>query len=49
MFRIFSWAFDYGNIFLKSKTNMDKDKKENFGTEKVKKSLDFRSDSIRRV
>ena len=35
MIRIFALAFDYGNIFSKSKTNMDKNKKENFRMEIV--------------
>ena len=38
MIWIFAWAFDYGNIFSKSKTNMDEDKKENFRMEIVKKA-----------
>ena len=33
--------FDYGNIFLKSKTNVDEDKKENFRMKTVKKGLVF--------
>ena len=36
--RIFIQAFDYGNIFSKSKTNMDEDKKEFFRMKIVKKS-----------
>ena len=28
MIRILAQAFDFGNIFLESKTNMDQDKKE---------------------
>ena len=38
MIRIFAEAFGYGNIFSKSKTNMDKDKKEKFRMEIVKKA-----------
>ena len=41
MIRIFAYAFDFGNIFLKSKTNIDEDKKENFRMEVVKKGLVF--------
>ena len=41
MIRIFAKAFDYGNIFSKSKANMDEDKKEIFGMEIVKKGLVF--------
>ena len=37
MILIFAYAFDYGNIFSKSKTNTDKDKKEIFRMEIVKK------------
>ena len=33
MIRILAQAFDFGNIFLESKTNMDQDKKENFRME----------------
>ena len=39
MISIFARAFDLGNIFLKSKTKMDEDKKENFRMEIVKKAL----------
>ena len=39
MIRILAQAFDFGNIFLESKTNMDQDKKENFRMEIVKKDL----------
>ena len=46
MIRIFAQAFVYGNIFSKSKTNMDDDKNENFRIEIVKKRLDFRSERI---
>ena len=46
MIRIFAQAFVYGNIFSKSKTNMDDDKNENFRIEIVKKRLDFRSETI---
>ena len=49
MIRIFAKAFDCGNIFLKSKTNIDEDKKENFRMEKNFKKLGLRSNSIRRV
>ena len=49
MIRLFAQVFDFGNIFLKSKTNMGEDKKENFGMEIVKKRLGFRSHSICRV
>ena len=49
MIRIFAKAFDCGNIFLKSKTNIDEDNKENFRMEKNLKRLGLRSDSIRRV
>ena len=38
--------FDYGNIFLKSKTNVDEDKKENFRMKTVKKRPGFCNDSI---
>ena len=38
MVRIFAKTFDYGNIFSKSKTNMDEEKKGNFRTEIVKKA-----------
>ena len=41
MIRIFAQAFVYGNIFSKSKTNMDDDKNENFRIEIVKKGLIF--------
>ena len=41
MIWIFAYAFDFGNIFLKSKTNIDEDKKENFRMEVVKKGLVF--------
>ena len=41
MIRILAWAFDYGNIFSKPKTNMDKDKKEIFRMEIVKKGFIF--------
>ena len=37
MIRIFAQIFDYVNIFLKSKTNMDEDKKEIFRIEIIKK------------
>ena len=38
MIQIFSYAFNYDNIFLKSKINMhQQDKKGNFQMEKVKK------------
>ena len=37
MILIFAYAFDYGNIFSKSKTSTDKDKKEIFRMEIVKK------------
>ena len=40
--------FDYGNIFSKSKTNRDEDKKENFIRIVIVK-LGFRKDSIYRV
>ena len=43
MIRIFAWAFDCRNIFSKSETNMDEDKKENFRMEIVKKGLVFTS------
>ena len=46
MIQIFTGRFDYGNKFLKSKTNMDDDKNENFRIEIVKKRLDFRSETI---
>ena len=38
---MFPKTFDFGNIFSKSKTNMDKDKKKNFWMEMVKKGLIF--------
>ena len=41
-------TFDYDNIFSKSKTNMDEDKKENFIRIEIVK-LGFRGDSICRV
>ena len=41
MNRIFASAFSFGNILLKSKANMDEDKKENFRMEIVKKGLVF--------
>ena len=41
MIRIFSQAFDFGNIFSKSKTDMDEDKKQKFRMEVVKKVLVF--------
>ena len=41
MIPIFAKAFDFGNIFSKSKTNIDEDKKENFRMEVVKKGLVF--------
>ena len=41
MVRIFAQAFDFGNIFSKSKTNVDEDKKENFRIEVVKQGLVF--------
>ena len=37
----FAQALDCGNIFPKSKTNMDEDKKENFTIEIIKKGLVF--------
>ena len=39
MIRMFALAFNFGNIFSKSKTNMDEDKKERFRIEIVKKGL----------
>ena len=41
MVRIFALAFNFGNKFSKSKTNMDEDKKEKFRMEIVKKDLVF--------
>ena len=38
MIPTFAYAFDFGNIFSKSKTNIDEDKKENFRMEFVKKA-----------
>ena len=38
-------TFDYGNTFLKSKKNMDEDKKENFIRMEISK-LGFCRDSI---
>ena len=53
MIPIFAYVFDCRDIFSKitskSNTNVDKDKKQNFGMELVKKRLDLRSDSTRRV
>ena len=37
MIRILAQGFDFGNIFSKSKINMDEDKKENFRMEIVRK------------
>ena len=44
-----SYDYDYGNIFSKSTTNMDENKKKNFRMEIDKKRFDFRKDSIYRV
>ena len=41
MIRIFAKAFDFGNIFSESKTDIDEDKKEHFRMEVVKKGLVF--------
>ena len=41
MIRIFAEAFDFGNIFSKSKTNMDEDQKEKFRMKIIKKGLVF--------
>ena len=41
MIRIFAEAFDYCNIFSKSKTNIDEDKKDNFRVKIVKEGLVF--------
>ena len=38
MIRIFAQAFDFGNIFSESKTNIDEDKKQNLRMEVVKKA-----------
>ena len=38
MIRIFTSANDCGNIFLKSKTNTNEEKKENFRTKMVQKA-----------
>ena len=41
LIRIFALTFDYGNIFSKSTANMDKNKKEIFRMDIVKKGLVF--------
>ena len=49
MIRIYAKELNFGNIFSKSKTNMNEDKEENFRMEIVKKRLGFCNDSICRV
>ena len=46
MIRIFAKAFDFGDTFSNSKTNMDEDKKEIFRMEIVKKAWFFQRFNI---